>query len=218
MQTQARWVVAATLVVATVTWTNDADAQRRRGGDVGQSRIGAHALFGFGGEADFDFDPGDDGDVDLETTFGFGLVFEHAVHRYFLLGGRFEAGWWLTEDWDDADVDRSVLLDFSPQAKGRIPFEIDGGQAEVSVTVPFGLTLSLPSDEIDGDPDTGVGFNLGVLGGFALVLDGGFGFYAEAGWRHHSFAHELDLGVLGDVDVDISTNQFVLHFGVTLAL
>jgi len=213
----ARWVVAAALVAATVTWTNDADAQRRRGGEAGQSRIGAHALFGFGGEADFDFDGSSifDGDDDLETTFGFGLVFEHAVHRYFLLGGRFEAGWWLTESWDDSDVDRSVVLDFSPQAKGRYPFDLGGAQAEVSVTVPFGLTVSLPDDDIAGDWDTGVGFNVGILGGFAVMLEGGFGFYTEMGWRWHTVYHEEQDA---EIEVDVSTSQFVMHFGMMLGL
>lgn len=194
-----------------------ADAQRRQ--DDGGTRIGAHVLFGLGGEADVDVDApwglGGSGDDDLLTTFGFGVVAEHAVHRYFLLGGRFEAAWWNTDGWDDANFDRSVLLDFSPQAKGRYPFELGGARAEVSLTVPFGLTVSLPDNEVPGDPNTGTGFNVGILGGFAVTLDGGFGFYGEMGWRWHTFYHELDDS---GVDVDVAMGQFVMHFGVMLGL
>ncbi len=208
-------MVAAVVAALTVAVTGDARAQRR--GGEGGSRAGAYALFGFGGEAEIDFDGSSifDADVDLETTFGFGLVFEHALHRYFLLGGRFEAGWWNTDDWDDADVDRSVFLDISPQARGRYPFELGQATAEVSLAVPFGLTISFPDDDIAGDWGTGLGYNVGVLGGFAILLEGGFGFSAEMGWRWHAFSHEEQDS---DVDVDVSTGQFVMHLGVLLEL
>lgn len=180
--------------------------------DGPDTRLGFHGVFGFGGEAEQDVDGSSifDRDYDLETTFGFGLVVEHAIHKFVLFGARFETAWWNTDDWDDNDIDRSVILDFDGQGKVRFPFMIDRAVAEVSFTVPIGLSISIPSDDIPGDPNTGVGFNVAFLGGFGIMFGGGFGFYGEIGWHIHSLAHELQDT---DTDVDVSTGQLVMHAG-----
>jgi hypothetical protein len=179
-------------------------------------------MLGIGGKAEIDFDidnaPGiADIDSDMEATLGGGLEVDFPVHKYFLLGGLFAFHSWTTDDFEDADYDRSYLLDFSLVPKVRYPFE--STPLAIYFSLPIGFSLDLFDD--DNTPgisvDAGLGMNISALAGVQFNLARSFGLTLELGYTYHFASHSVEaspfgITVEGDSEVDIE--QFGLNVGV----
>lgn len=201
-----RWLAPALVLASLAPLT----AEAQRGDDVGDLRLAAYLALGVGGDADVTTGRSTSS-VSLDPTVGFGARLEVPVHEYVAIGGIFEL---LTFEADTVFADeREAVVDFDVWVKGRYRIELSGGLAiEPYLGLPFGLTLAV-LDDPDGEGDeVWPGFNIGVLAGAMLIIDSRFGALIELGWRHHQVFNEART-FLGDIDLEIETNQFAMHFG-----
>ncbi len=179
-------------------------------------------MLGLAGEAEIDYDI--DGlpfalpsvDDDLEPTLGGGLEIDFPIHKFFLLGGMFSFHAWNTDGFEDADFDRSFLLDFSLVPKGRFPFEKT--PLAIYLGVPIGFSLDLFDEDnipiADAEIDVGVGMNVSVLVGAQVNLTSYFGLMLELGYTYHYVSHDAEsstLGLSGEIDGELE--QFALDLG-----
>jgi hypothetical protein len=177
-------------------------------------------MLGLGGESEIDFDGagflGDllSGEDDLEPTLGGGLEIDFPLHKFFLLGGMFSFHAWNTDGFDDADFDRSFLLDFSLVPKGRFPFEKT--PIAIYLGLPIGFSIDLFDEENipvpDAEVDVGIGMNLSVLAGVLLNLTDYFGLMLELGYTYHYFSHDVEIPGLSS-EAEAEMEQFALNLG-----
>jgi opacity protein-like surface antigen len=163
-------------------------------------------------------------DQDAEVSYGGVFGYMHPLHHFFVLGAELGVQSWQTESGSDLDLDRNILADLSIVPQGRLPV---GGIVELYVSLPIGIaldffngfdSLDVGGGAVSADVDPAVGLAFSALVGARITLLGGFGFIAEAGYSLHSFSHSIDAEAanvaLGDVDVDVKVEQFVVRAGV----
>lgn len=183
-----------------------------------RARIYGGVWLGFGGELESDIDAplGISGSstADLITTVGGQVGLEYVLMRYLALGAEFRLGGINTEALDDANVDRSKLIDIDLKPRLRYPFE--RLPIEIYVTVPFGLTIPRLSDDFQdiANFDEHVGWNLGVGGGVSVFPLSHLGVNVEPIWLLHQFKVDAPL----DIDGKFTMRQFALLINLVLAL
>src|SRR5688500_823132 len=69
-----------------------------------------YGIFAAGGEAEFDLEGGSSVEDDVLPTFGAGMNLSSALHRFFARGGSVRFTWWNTDELEDADVGRHLLV------------------------------------------------------------------------------------------------------------
>ncbi len=216
-----RSVAFAALALALTAHASVAEAQRSedRPPFADGVRVGGGLVTGFAGNLELDVDAllFPDVDDDLKASIGFDAFVEYAFMRYLAIGARSSLVWWNADSFQDAEISRSFLWTIDALAKAKYPFAIENLAAEVFLAVPLGLTVSAPSGEIDGNPDVAPGFNIAIMGGFALWFTETIGAYTQVGWQWHWVSHELREPD-PNVDVAARLSQLRWTFGLTLAL
>ncbi len=181
-------------------------------------RIYGGLWLGFRGTWDNDlkgpFGVGATGNDDLITTVGGQFGVDYVLMRFFALGGELRVGGVNTKTYDDANFDRSKLVDIDLKPRLRfaprhLPFEVYG-------TVPFGMTIPKLSNDLQNlaNLDEHVGWNIGVGGGVSVFPLPHFGLNVEPLWLFHKF--KVD-GPLSTSD-RVSLRQFALLLNLVLAL
>lgn len=157
---------------------------------------------------------------DLDAAGHLGLQYESPIAPFFVLGYRFMA---VRYDVDD-NLDRNrTFFDFGIAPTATMAFGAGNLSIEPRLGLPLGFSLHRWND--DDDPPGEVsqlnaGFHIGFLAGVHLGASnpqgaGRLGGLFELGFIHHSaFASEDD----PDIRYRLSTNQFVLQAGLSLAL
>lgn len=171
-----------------------------------RARIGGHFALAMLGDAETR--AGNvEGDASLDPTLGGALRVEVPVHDYVVLGGWFEV---LAFEWDGPGAEREAVFNFDLLVRGRYPIEINASTGlEPYLQLNVGPTIAvLP---IAGDDEAWPGWNLGITAGAALLLDPA-GFFFEMGWRLHQVFNEQST-ILGDVDLEVLTNQLAMQLG-----
>lgn len=184
-------------------------------------------MLGLGGEVEYDPDGPGSWDDDLNLTYGLGLAYVHPLHRFFALGLQLSFSSWISDEQEDADLDRNTFVDISLLPQGKYAISND---LELYATVPIGLSISIPGEDeyvvsvggigsvTLGEWDTALGFNIGLMLGARFAISDGFGLLAELGYVAHSAAHEVEVpniaGLNVTEDVDVSLGQFALNLGV----
>lgn len=152
-----------------------------------------------------------------------GLQYEWAAFPYFVLGGRFGM---TRYDWKDTTQVHRTWLDFD--AVPMFTFAIDAGplvlEPRVSVPVGLGMHLWNASDDLiayDGINRTNFAWNVGGLAGALVHLNRGgdfvrrLGLSMELGFVHHA---AFATGTVSNWDYSLRHNQFVMQFGLAVAL
>lgn len=216
------------LSLLTLSFTSPASAQSHS--KLDDPYIGVNLHLGFGGSETYSVG-NSEWNRSLTASFGVAGRYVYPLHAYFALGASLGiTSWRGTSDNDDGS--RNLLFDLLllPTGKYAITREL-----EVYVSVPIGLGLNSLNEvnrqgaffspfvqafaEVEGN--TAVGFAIGAMLGARYQLLDGLGLYAELGYMHHSFSHELtgSIGaggatIKGDpVNVDVSFGQFALNVG-----
>jgi hypothetical protein len=177
-------------------------------------RLLAGAHFGIGGTLEGDNDSPLDGKLDLAPTYGGHVGVDAVVFRFFAIGGEVRASAFNTEDADERDIDRSVLVDIDAKPRLRIPFVHE--RLELYFSTPIGLTVPIlseelaPNDRVDGK----VGWNLGIGGGLTFFFTRRIGLNLEPMYVMRWFGIETP----GGRDVDLKMQQFTLFTNVVLAI
>jgi hypothetical protein len=183
------------------------------------ARVGGGLVTGFAGNLELDVEGSAifDVDDDLLASIGFDVFVEYAFMKYIALGARSSLVWWNADSFQDADISRSFLWTIDAMAKAKYPFAIENLGAEVFLAVPLGLTVSVPSGEINGNPNVAPGFNIAIMGGFALWFTEQIGAYTQLGWQWHWAGHELR-DPDPNVDIAARISQLRWTLGLTVAL
>lgn len=210
------FLIIATLAVISLSsqpLQAQARSKRQSNGSM-DTMFGLKLMVGLGGEVEIDDVGIASIEDDLEPTFGGGFEVDFPLHRYFLLGGMVSFHSWIWDEASDADLDRSILLDFSVVPKLRYPFK--KSVFAITLGVPVGLCVDLLDDDIlpAAEVDTGIGFNLSVLIGLQAYLSSSFGLMAELGYTFHSFSHEVEfMAEQPVIEADAEMGQFALNIG-----
>lgn len=188
-----------------------AEAQRPRWDDL---RLGAHFALGLGGDADATV-----GNIDssssLDPTLGAGVRVSVPLHEYFVAGGMFEL---MTFETDAPMAERESVFNFDLMLKGRYIVEIDDRMGiEPYLAVIVGPSLAIFDDPDGSGDEVWPGWNIGVLGGAAVLFDP-VGFFLELGWRFHQAFTEASVPIVGDVDYQVHTHQFAMQVGAFVRL
>lgn len=187
-------------------WVDNVPTSERQY-DPNANRVMLYFLGEVGGEANVEVG-GFEGDANLDATLGFGTRFEAPISDFFAIGGGFE---FFSLKVDDFDRDGDFGIDIYGVGKGRHVIEITPSiDLEVFGALLLGFTAFFGED---GNYESAFGFNLGLLGGAALMI-GRIGIMTELGLRHRHVYGELD----GGGDYDIRTRQFAFHFGGVFTL
>jgi hypothetical protein len=233
--TSRRWTFACTSLLF-VLWTN---ASRADNTPLDHSYFAAKLTLGIGGSGSLTSDsisfagvtattdrPAKSSD-DLELSYGLAVQYMVPVHTYFVIGGLFGITSWKT-DSADSDASRNLALDLAVVPEGRIPVLRN---LELYLAVPVGLTFDwfnqIESHTTVGNvasasisADTAVGFMISILLGARFAVLDSFGLFAEVGYIHRQFSHEITgsgsvFGVGGSTkaNADISMGQFALNLG-----
>lgn len=167
--------------------------------------VGLDLDLGLGGELGLE---GADGQVDteddLDATVGLNLFALYELLRFLDLGGHVGFHWWET----DSGTDRNLFVDIGPTLRGKVG--LLGGDLQLHLSLPTGLTIGRLGTEIQNVDQTGAGFHIGLLFGADYRVWSGLRPFLELGWMLHFVSH----GVNGASNVDGITNQFALNFGV----
>lgn len=204
--------------LATLTTATMGNAAAQSDAQEGAIRVGGGLVTGFAGELSLDFELDIlDGDDNLIPAVGFDLFVEYVMMRYVALGARSSFVFWNSDDADRAGNGRSFVWAFSPYAKGRYPFEIAGFASEASLMLPLGLSVSRPNGDLGGagEINTGVGFNLAILGGFTFFFTDTIGAYTHLGWQWHWVGHEENVS---NTEFGAKLSQLRWLLGVTAVL
>ncbi len=176
-------------------------------------RLGAHFAAAFLGDVNTS-GRGLETSASLDPTLGGALRVELPVHEYVVIGGFFEV---LAFEADVVGAEREPVFNFDAMLKGRYLFAptpdlgIEGYAAVV-----VGPTLGLFDDPDGSGDEIWPGWNIGLLGGAAVLFEA-FGLFLEIGWRFHQTFTEFRLvGV--DVDVQRHTHQLALQAGAFFRL
>ncbi|MGE0786364.1 MAG: hypothetical protein AB7S26_11795 [Sandaracinaceae bacterium] len=202
-------LTAACLLVATVL------ASRARAQEsVDAPRVAGYLALAVGGDADFDSDPGGSTSSSLDATIGFGVRGELPVHQFVVLAASFELMTFETNG--SFSSAREEVLNFDAWIRGRYPFELTRDLwLEPYVAVPIGFSLGLIP--VGGEDEAWPGWNVGVLGGAALILGNlPLAFFFELGWRFHQVFYDQNVPILGNIDYKLTTNQLAMQGGAAL--
>lgn len=173
-------------------------------------RVGGFGLLGAGGDlqlsADGRFLDGSNRTA-LDPTGGFGVFGDIPLHRFVMVGGRFETRW-----STPYQTDGFWLFDVSVLGKFRYALEIGDVTFEPYAALPIGVTLGRLWDfnTLEDDRTTWPGWNIGVLAGLNVIL-GHIGIMFELGWRHHQVFDTIESTNIG---VDAAMHQFEMSLGV----
>jgi hypothetical protein len=204
--------LAAILLTAVASIAAPASAQ-----EEDATRLATYLALGFGGDADTTV--GDlSGSASLDPTVGFGARVEQPLHEFVVVGGAFEL---LTFEADVRDSEREALFDFDGLLRIRYPFQVANRSLwiEPYVALPLGFSMAVLDDPDGSGDEVWPGWNIGALAGVYLLLtDAPFGFFFEAGWRHHQVYNEAQGPFGADVDLKLVTNQFAMHLGAAFLL
>jgi hypothetical protein len=167
--------------------------------------VSLRAAIGIGGEVEID-----NASDDLDTTFGADLVFLHALHKHFALGGSLGLLSWKGEDAAE-DADRNLLVDLALRPEVR--FDV-GRRAQLFAAGAIGGTFSSlgESDFPGGEIESAVGYMLGFELGARFRLGARAGVEVAIGFARHVAEHEVDT-VLGSSDVDGEVSGALLRIG-----
>jgi hypothetical protein len=110
------------------------------------------------------------------ATLGPSVGVEVPIHKYFSLGGLFNANFGLSGGFN-------VILDFDAVAKGFYPLRIGDHDAAVYGSVPIGLSVGVFSAL--GITGAGAGFNFGIIPGFQFYINDSWGVFTELGFNFH---------------------------------
>jgi hypothetical protein len=172
-------------------------------------RMGAGAVFDFGGSADVHAQGASKADTDLKLTPGLRVHVDHDVLRFLSVGGFARASWW---QGDDFARERNLLVDVGPRLVGHY----DWRDFRFYLVMMPGLTISsIQNDATVNVDNPAYGFALSIGPGMEYWFHERVGVYAEAfGWTGHYFGH--DSAVAGDVK--LSLGQVLGQAGITFAL
>ncbi len=184
-----------------------ASAQTHAGSKL---RLGAAAVFDFGGAADPDFGgPGSARDEALKFTPGVRLHLDYEVHRFVSLGGFARASWWESKD---AFYNRSFLLDLGLRATAHYALR----NLRFSLSFMLGPTLSVLNDLAFGTKDAGFGVAVAFAPGIEWWFSRKAGLFMEVfGFSGHYFSHGYESG---PGDLDLRMKQVLWQFGFVFSL
>lgn len=203
------------VVFVTLAWTaSSAHAQTQP-----RASLGAFGTFGTSGGLQYegveDTDP-------LASSYGGGVQFGYALHRYFSLGviGRYVH--WHAK----ADTQGSSFVEGLIAPRGQYPLTLGTLPLTLFLQVPVGVAL------VDRDYRAAYGarvdwtnspaFVIGVSAGAELYLTRRIGVFLELGWLHHAFDVELSgkspTGVSVRADLGYQTDQPFAQLGVIFVL
>ena len=167
--------------------------------------VSLRAAIGLGGEVEVD-----DTSDDLDTSFGADVVFMHALHKHFAIGGSFGLFSWKGEDAAE-DADRNLLVDLAVRPEVRFDA---GRRAQLFVAGSLGGTYSSigESEFAGGEIEAAVGYVVGFELGARFRLGERAGLEVAIGYAFHAAEHEIDT-VLGSTDVDGRVSGAVLRIG-----
>ncbi len=164
---------------------------------------------------------GDSVHKSMDPSWGAMVHYDTGVQKYLALGGRLTFGGFINTQAANDDWSRNLLLnlDLAP----RLRFAIPGKPVEIYGVVPFGLSLLFPSsdwhDQNNLDLDTGVTWNVAIMGGADFDLSDNLGVFVEAGWTYQNVAWSGKTTNGGsDVSLDGSYGQFGLNVGLKLPM
>ncbi len=164
----------------------------------------AGLVLGAGGE----IDSGSAGEDDLEPTLGFVTGLDYLLTRYTpyaAVGGELRLASFNTDYGDSLGHDRSWFLDLVAKPRGRYAFS---EKLEVYLTLPFGLSYFMISD--DWSEDGGVGFNLAIGPGATFMINELFGVNLEALYLWHWFEAESSAyGAQQEIDERLGQMTFL---------
>jgi hypothetical protein len=178
---------------------------------AGRLRILGGLHFGGGGE--YDIDPGNVDDWDLDPLVGIQAGVDYVLMDYFAIGGELRLTWWKPEDPYRQEIDRSMFFDINVKPRGR--YEFRNIPLELYGTLPMGLSIAALNDDML--MDGGAGFNLGFGGGATYFFTSMFGLNAELLGVWHWFDGEIE-DRLGDIDTDNTTAQCYFFLNAVIAL
>ncbi len=200
-------------------------------------RLGVKGAFGFGGEGTYEYDTGsssgyDDDysgsnevDDDFETTYGLAVFGDFIVGENFSIGPEAKFYWWITEEYDDEDFDRNILIDFNIAPKLRtVMME---GKLELYMALSAGFTISKMNEDIEDlleeeglEVNTGLGWNFAGMGGLNYFVTEKMGLFCEMGYFYHHVYHEVKpkQGNGSKTDQELYGGQFGLNFGIQAKL
>ena len=163
---------------------------------------------------------------------GFGLRVEYELHKHFHVGFLTNFQFWRTEPQDDSNADRNLFVDLAPVLKLRRGFHNERG--EVFVEMPVGLTIAKFSDEGEkwvasfqnaSKPETGLGWNVGLMAGASYRVTGNLSVQARLGWQGRGGSYEMK-GSSNEwsmpwqptqenkQDIEFELHQFSMNFGM----
>ena len=164
----------------------------------------------------------------LLLSYGISGQYMFSLHRYFALGGLLGLMSWQSSSAND-DASRNLGLDVAAVPQGRLPIS---NAFELYLSLPIGLTFDMWNEvensnsvagiaSLDLKSNTAVGLAVSLLAGARFALADHFGLFAEVGYTHRQFTHELTLtasavGInLPEVkaDASLSLDQFALNLG-----
>jgi hypothetical protein len=188
-----------------------------------ETKLIVKTMLGLGGKADLDDAvagvPGDF-DSDMETTIGVGAQIERSFHPRFCLGGFTAFHSWNTDEGEEANRDRNVIWDISLLFKPKYDLQLSGGgEIELFLAIPIGLSFNFIDDDWNENIETGVGTNLAFLFGTLFYFNESVGMAAELGPSFHHFSYDYNTpGTDPDPDFQISIIQTNLNIGVVFRL
>ncbi len=164
-----------------------------------QSRIGVNLSTGFGGQATAEVG-GLSGDADLDPSVGASVRFEIPVGEVLHLGPIASVDSYKLDGASGRDLglDAGMLVRAGHTLDIGMPLEVYGA-------VPFGFSAYFA----DGNEDTALGFNVGVLAGAQLHVAESIAVMLEMGWHMHRVYQD---------DVTLMTNQMKMHIGALFLL
>ncbi len=171
--------------------------------DPDANRVMLYFIGEFLGQGKFRSDLGD-AEGDMDATLGMGTRVEFPISQFLAIGGGVE---FVSFKGDDIDRDGDFDLDIIGSVKGRYVIHLtESIDLEAFGALLFGFSAFFG----DGGSinDSLYGFNLGFMGGAALMI-GRIGILTELGIRHRRvYGDEPGLG-----DFSFAISQFAMHIG-----
>ncbi len=155
--------------------------------------------------------------ADMETSNAFGVHFGVPVHRFFTVGGRVSYVSYITEALDQQDFDRLGLLNIDAAPKAR--YTLAGGSAEIYATVPVGVTLNFPNQDLqdtigdNAEYNTTVSWNISLLGGASYKFTDSIGVFAEGGLYNQNVKW-VAKGSSQNTEATVTTTGSFAQFGM----
>jgi hypothetical protein len=194
---------------------------RRRGNFDRKFLLGGDFALVAGGTWTFDTGVAGEEESDMEVGFGFDVLGEYNLMRYFRAGLQVGMIWVRNEYWQKDGRDRMYVLDIS--ARFRVPFLLWHDRIMAYAMVPIGFTLANPDDNTPVSPtntnlaDTGYGLNVGGYLGVQFFLASQVAAHINLGVLYHWWEWD-SRGPALEVDTKNSFVQFAMQIGFDYAL